>query len=116
MAIICIMAQSSKRSKLGELLSPELFKALGDANRLGLLTTLAEQSEPASVGELRSCCRVDLSVVSRHLAILRNAGVLEADRRGKRVFYRARTRALARRLRGIADALERCCCTEEEGT
>ncbi len=110
------MVQSSKRAKLSELLSPEFFRALGDANRLGLLATLAEQSEPASVGELRSCCKVDLSVVSRHLAILRNAGVLEADRRGKQVFYRARTRSLARRLRGIADALERCCGVEEEKT
>ena len=108
------MAQISNRAELAELLSPELFKALGDANRLGLLTTLAEKSEPASVGELRSCCRVDLSVVSRHLAILRNAGVVEAGRRGKHVFYRARTRALARRLRSIADALERCGGVDEE--
>ena len=109
------MVQTNKRG-LTDLLSPDLFKALGDANRLGLLTTLAEQSEPASVGELRSCCNVDLSVVSRHLAILRNVGVLEADRRGKQVFYRARTRALAQRLRRIADALDRCCGGEEEST
>lgn len=108
------MAQINNSDELAELLSPDFFKALGDANRLGLLRTLAEQSTPASVGELGSCCKVDLSVVSRHLAILRNAGVLEARRRGKQVFYRARTRALARRLRGIADALERCCGSEEE--
>ena len=108
-----------KGEPLGDVLTPELFRALGDGNRLTLLETLAKRGS-ASVGELGACCPVDLSVVSRHLSVLRAAGVLEATRRGKRVLYRARLRQLAKTLRSIADALERCCAPEasesEEGT
>ena len=114
---ICIMVQLRKSSPAGALaplLAPDLFKALGDVNRLTLLSTLAERPEPTSVGDLSSCCPIDLSVVSRHLAILRRAGVLEATRRGRSVLYRARLRHLARKLRSIADALERCCADDAE--
>lgn len=97
---------------LAGLLTPELFRALGDGNRLTLLSALARRGDAASVGELGACCSVDLSVVSRHLSVLRSAGVLEATRRGKQVFYRARLRKLARTLRSIADALDRCCTNE----
>lgn len=51
-------------------------------------------------------CPVSLPVVSRHLATLRDAGVVVAERRGKHVFYRLRPHALAHPLRQIADALE----------
>ena len=53
--------------------------------------------------------KVDQSVVSRHLAQLREAGVLSAERRGKQVYYSVRVAELVRTLRAIADALERCC-------
>lgn len=108
-----------KEEPLRGVMTPELFRALGDGNRLTLLNALAQRGGSASVGQLGACCSVDLSVVSRHLSVLRAAGVLEATRRGKRVFYRARLRQLAKTLRVIADALERCCTSEtsepEEG-
>jgi len=37
--------------------------------------------------------------------------VLRAERRGKEVHYSVRAQELARRLREIADAIERCCPT-----
>ncbi len=97
------------QTALSRLLAPEFFRALGDANRLTLLDTLAQRAGPVSVGELGGCCSIDLSVVSRHLSVLRKAGVLEATRRGKQVFYRARLQQLAQTLRSIADALDQCC-------
>lgn len=99
--------------KLADLLDPRLFRALADANRLALLMRLAACGRPCSVGELNACCPVDLSVVSRHLAILRDAGALEAQKRGKEVFYRVRFERLVPLLRGIAGALEDCQCTAE---
>ena len=109
--IICTDKQMKirPRTALSSLLAPEFFRALGDANRLTLLDTLAQRAGPVSVGELGGCCSIDLSVVSRHLAVLRKAGVLEATRRGKQVFYRARLRQLAQTLRAIADSLDECC-------
>jgi ArsR family transcriptional regulator len=52
---------------------------------------------------------VNISVVSRHLSTLRQAGVVEADKRGKEVFYRVRITELIDLLRNLADALEACC-------
>ncbi len=92
---------------------PELFRALSDPNRLVLLTTLSERTEPSTVSEAAECCSVDLSVVSRHLATMRNAGVLVAEKRGREVFYSVPRAELAAQLRAMADALESCCPPEE---
>jgi len=96
---------------LESLLLPGLFRALADGNRLALLMQLARCNHPCSVSELATCCPIDLSTVSRHLAVLRQAGLLAAEKRGKHVYYRVLTRRLADVLRGIADALEACCGT-----
>jgi DNA-binding transcriptional ArsR family regulator len=90
-------------------LSPGLFRALGDPTRLALLLDLAARTGERSVSELGGCCPVDLSVVSRHLRMLREAGVVEARRDGKEVRYRVRYDALVAELRALADALEACC-------
>jgi len=94
---------------VGELLEPRFFKALCDPNRIALLCRLAECREPCTVSQIAECCPVDLSVVSRHLAMLREAGIFEAEKRGKEVYYSVRTSALAGTLRAIADAIEACC-------
>lgn len=99
--------------ELADLLDPRLFRALADANRLSLLMRLAACGRPCTVSELNSCCPVDLSVVSRHLATLRDAGALEAQKRGKEVYYRVRFERLIPLLRGIAGALESCQCDSE---
>lgn len=96
-------------------LSPPLFKALGDPTRLTILLALAARPLERSVSELGLCCPVDLSVVSRHLRTLREAGVVEARKEGKEVRYRVRFGALVAELRGLADALEACCPPEREG-
>ncbi|MDH3403522.1 MAG: metalloregulator ArsR/SmtB family transcription factor [Acidobacteriota bacterium] len=93
---------------LDELLEPRLFRALSDPNRLTLLSRLATSPRPRTVGELDSCCPIDLSVVSRHLAVLRDAGVVTAEKRGRQVFYSVCCQPLASLLRGVAQALEDC--------
>ncbi|MBI3448922.1 MAG: winged helix-turn-helix transcriptional regulator [Acidobacteria bacterium] len=88
---------------------PRLFKALCDPNRIALLGRLAECRRPCGVTELSGCCAVDLSVVSRHLATLRDAGILTSSRRGKEIYYEVRAAELVGTLRAIADAIEGCC-------
>lgn len=68
----------------------KMFKALGDPIRLRLLSLIAAAS---AVGE---CCVCDLTesfdlsspTISYHLKILREAGLVESDRRGTWVYYR----------------------------
>ncbi|GAB4256864.1 MAG: hypothetical protein Kow00129_17140 [Thermoleophilia bacterium] len=87
----------------------ELFKALADPSRAAILGSLAEAGRPLRVTEIGTCCPQDLSVVSRHLAVLRNAGVVRAERRGREVRYSIETEGMVRYLRELADAFAACC-------
>jgi ArsR family transcriptional regulator, arsenate/arsenite/antimonite-responsive transcriptional repressor len=119
--IICIMAQMRKPAKkvasppapccagLTPFLDPRLFKALSDRTRVEILARLASGCAARSVSEVAAGMPVDLSVVSRHLAQLREAGIVTSCRRGKEVSYSVLYPELVRTLRDLADALERCC-------
>lgn len=96
-------------SPIDDLLDPGLFKAFSDPTRVSLIACIAKCGRGCSVSEVAECCDVDLSVVSRHLALLARAGVLEATKDGRTVFYRVRYPELCRSLRSLADALEECC-------
>ena len=90
----------------------ELFRALGDRTRLEVLVRLWCASEPQTVSEVASCCGVHLSGVSRHLAVLRDAGIVEATREGREVRYVLLREQLAAKLRVVADLIEGGnCCT-----
>ena len=109
------MTQTSNRSccpDLREVLTPELFKALCDPTRLSILARLAECCGELSVSDVAESCPIDISVVSRHLAQLKNAGILEAEKRGRTVYYSIRASFLVASLRAIADAIEGCCPPE----
>lgn len=97
-------------------LDSRLFKALCDPNRIAILARLANICGPSTVGDIAACCPVDLSVVSRHLAVLREAGIVAATKKGREVFYAVRFADLAATLRGMADAIEACCPTNEPCT
>ncbi len=101
--------ETERCSGLAGFLSSEFFKALADPNRIAILARMAEEGGEKTVSEVARCCPVDVSVVSRHLKILRAAGILEAEKRGKEVLYRIRIGHLVSLLRGLADALETCC-------
>ncbi len=90
-------------------MSPGFFQALADPNRATILARLAEGGREQTVSEVASCCPVDLSVVSRHLRTLREAGIVSADKRGKQVFYRVEVGRITSALRNLADALDACC-------
>jgi ArsR family transcriptional regulator, arsenate/arsenite/antimonite-responsive transcriptional repressor len=111
----CTMAQTCKSEPtccaLDDLLEPRLFRALSDANRLTLLSRLAMSPRPLTVGQLNECCPIDLSVVSRHLSTLREAGVVRAEKRGREVHYTVCCGPLAELLRRVAQALDECAAT-----
>lgn len=90
-------------------LDPRLFKALSEPNRISIIKRLAERNEPCTVSQINECCPINISVVSRHLASLRDAGIVEAEKKGKEVYYAIRYSELVKTLRAIADAIENCC-------
>jgi DNA-binding transcriptional ArsR family regulator len=89
------------------------FRALCDPTRLRILAMLIEAGEPRSVGEIAEGFPVDVSVVSRHLALLRDQGILVAQRTGKEVRYSADYGFLVSALRSFATAVAACCPPEE---
>lgn len=94
---------------LDRLLSPEFFKAMCDPNRLAIVCHLSGTCTPHTVSQIAEKLPVDISVVSRHLGILRDAGILISRKKGKEVQYSVNTRNLIVTLRTIADAFEACC-------
>jgi ArsR family transcriptional regulator, arsenate/arsenite/antimonite-responsive transcriptional repressor len=102
-------------SPIDALLDPHLFKALADPTRLSLLACIAKCARPCSVGEVAECCSVDLSVVSRHLSALEDAGILASSKRGRAVLYEVQYQHLAGSLRALADAFESCCVVGQKG-
>jgi len=86
------------------------FRALGDPSRLAIVASLAAcAGESRTVSQVAACCPLDLSTVSRHLATLKQAGLVDAERRGREVHYRCCCERVAATLRALADAIE-CGC------
>ncbi|MEM7585942.1 MAG: metalloregulator ArsR/SmtB family transcription factor [Acidobacteriota bacterium] len=61
------------------------LKALADGTRLAVMESLMEG--PKRVGELGDELGVEQSLLSHHLRVLREMGLLEAQRDGKAVVY-----------------------------
>ncbi len=70
-----------------------VFKALGHPERVRLVRALAQA--PQCVCRLHEAHRCDLSTLSRHLAVLKAAGVVEAHRRGREIEYTLKLRCAA---------------------
>lgn len=65
-----------------------IMKALAHPTRLMMIEELSRGER--CVADLRDLAGCDLSTVSKHLALLKDVGIVEDDKRGKQVFYRLR--------------------------
>jgi len=61
------------------------FKVLGEPMRLKILQSVCK--EPRTVGDIVAATGSTQANVSKHLALLAAAGILERERDGQRVFY-----------------------------
>lgn len=61
------------------------MKVLSDGTRLSVLEHL--MAGPKNVGELNSAIKIDQSLLSHHLKVLRDAGLVETTRNGKAIRY-----------------------------
>jgi DNA-binding transcriptional ArsR family regulator len=68
------------------ILQAEVLKVLASPRRLDLLHVLAEG--PCEVGRLATSVGATQPNVSQHLAVMRTAGLVEAERDGREVRYR----------------------------
>ena len=70
----------------------EVFKALGNANRLLIVDALAEGER--CVADLTALVGLDMSTVSNHLSVLRNVGIVQDERRATQIFYTLKKKCL----------------------
>ncbi len=70
-----------------------IIKALAHPSRLMIVDELTEHGQRC-VCELTELVGTDLSTVSRHLSVLRNAGIVESEKRGTTVYYRLRVKCI----------------------
>ena len=69
----------------------KIIKAMAHPTRLFIVDELARTGERC-VCELTEMVGVDMSTVSRHLAMLKNVGIIEDEKRGSQVYYSLRCR------------------------
>jgi DNA-binding transcriptional ArsR family regulator len=70
-----------------------IIKAMAHPTRLFIVDELG-RSDERCVCELTEMIGVDMSTVSRHLAMLKNAGIIEDQKRGSQVYYSLRCRCV----------------------
>ena len=79
------------------------FKALGDPIRLRLMSMIASApGGEACVCDLTPPFTISGQTISHHLKVLREAGLVDAERRASWVYYRARP-GLLRQLSALLD-------------
>jgi ArsR family transcriptional regulator len=66
-------------------LRAKILKAMGHPTRLFIVDELSKGEK--CVCELTEMIGSDMSTVSKHLSVLKNAGIVRDDKRGLQVFY-----------------------------
>ena len=80
----------------------QVFKALSDPTRRQVLELLRKQ--PMNAGELAGHFKVSKPTMSAHFAVLREAGLIASEKRGKSVVYELQMSVLEDALLSFAKA------------
>ena len=89
-----------------------IFKALGHPSRLLMVEALREGEK--CVCELQALVGDDMSTISKHLAVLREAGVVSAEKRGTSIYYRLTLCCLDTFLQCTGELVERRALSQME--
>jgi ArsR family transcriptional regulator len=89
------LAHEPLSQSAAEAIAP-LLKALADPVRLRLMSLVAShEGGEACICDLNPAFELSQPTISHHLKVLHEVGLLEREKRGIWVYYRARTEALA---------------------
>jgi DNA-binding transcriptional ArsR family regulator len=103
--------ENSKISKNMEILriKAEIFKALAHPSRIRIVEAL-EKGEMC-VCELQKFVEGNMSTVSKHLSVLKNAGIVSVEKRGMNVYYTLRAACVP----GFSECIEEMIRTDADG-
>jgi ArsR family transcriptional regulator len=86
----------------------DFTKAIGSESRIQILLLFLDGQE-RTVNQITGAVGLGQPTTSEHLAIMKRAGILEAEKRGKEVYYRPDRIQIAHYLDVISDLLKKCC-------
>ena len=89
-----------------------IFKALGHPSRLLMVDALREGEK--CVCERQALVGDDMSTISKHLAVLREAGFVSAEKRGTSIYYRLTLCCLDTFLQCTGELVERRALSQME--
>ena len=81
-----------------------VFKALAHPSRLLIVEQLAHKER--CVCELTEMIGADMSTVSKHLSVLKAAGIILDDKRGLQVYYRLKMPCVLRFFDCVGEVIE----------
>lgn len=82
----------------------KVLKALAHPTRLWMAEQLANGER--CVCEFADVIDADFSTISKHLAVLKQAGIVEDDKRGKQVYYRLKVPCILRFMSCVEAVIE----------
>ncbi len=82
----------------------KVFKALAHPSRLFILAQLTDGAP--CVCELTDMIGADMSTVSKHLSVLKSAGVIQDDKRGLQVYYSLKMPCILRFFDCVGEVLQ----------
>ena len=81
----------------------DVIKALAHPTRLWMAERLKDGE--LCVCEFNDAIDADFSTISKHLSIMKKAGIVEDDKRGKKVFYKLKVPCILKFISCIEDVL-----------
>ncbi|MDI9401574.1 MAG: ArsR/SmtB family transcription factor [Limisphaerales bacterium] len=94
----------TEKEKLIYAAKARVLKALAHPTRLWIVEELAAGER--CVCEFADVVDVDPSTISRHLMLLRQAGIVEDDKRGKQVYYRLKVPCVIKFMSCVETVIE----------
>ncbi len=88
-----------------------IVKAMAHPTRLFIVDQLAG-AEPKCVCELTEMIGADMSTVSKHLGVLKGAGIIRDEKRGAQVYYRLRV-SCVRKFFDCVESIIKCNADEQ---
>lgn len=86
---------------MSEISCAKILKALGDENRLQIVRQL--MTAPKHVGDMNEQLGMEPTLLSHHLRVLKESGIVESCRDGKAVLYRLSPELETRKLNTTID-------------
>ena len=88
----------------------QVFKALAHPSRLLMVDELSKSER--CVCDLTALVGSDMSTVSKHLSVLKAAGVVQDERRGSQIWYRLRMKCVTGFFGCVESELQRQACEQ----